>query len=553
MGKRTFTITALALEKGESVFVQTSVELASGIELGDWRWADDPGTADVLLINMDSEKGTAAMEQWRDTGPLVVGCSASGSDAEEMEYLLPRPLSYPVLMAFLRELEAVLRRGQSAVGLAEKAPAGTEEQAATEPEEVIEAEPAAAAETEALAEAEEAEALEDISRLEATRDTEEKEQSMVGEEERAETAPEEMPEPESTAEPDTGPVAETEDAEALEDLEDIAWLEEASTESSEEATEAETDGDEIEPSMEEVDEDQSVRYFEEEIPTLYEIAEEDFRTREVVEETDRLLRALQQGELGASIHDDEVEAKDEESVSGSEDATEMQEAFKSSLVMHDRPARRFYEATRLLGVIKTIIEEGEVVEITHQRFPPLRIYPEARLYASPLDDALVPQMFRTLASEFELRPLSKAEQRTPPEKWESRPLWKLLYVAAIFGSEGRLRENASPDDRLRMIAEPDFNVVPHTEEHQLVADYMREHEADLKTISEETGVDIGMVVDFANACEEVLLVEKRPLEPVQEGNEKRSQTAATAEAAQSEAGKPRGGLMKKIKSMLGRS
>ncbi|HIP52418.1 MAG TPA: hypothetical protein EYH03_00185, partial [Chromatiales bacterium] len=106
MGKRTFTITALALEKGESVFVQTSVELASGIELGDWRWADDPGTADVLLINMDSEKGTAAMEQWRDTGPLVVGCSASGSDAEEMEYLLPRPLSYPVLMAFLRELEA---------------------------------------------------------------------------------------------------------------------------------------------------------------------------------------------------------------------------------------------------------------------------------------------------------------------------------------------------------------------------------------------------------------------------------------------------------------
>jgi hypothetical protein len=60
--------------------------------------------------------------------------------------------------------------------------------------------------------------------------------------------------------------------------------------------------------------------------------------------------------------------------------------------------------------------------------------------------------------------------------------------------------------RLREV--PDFRVVPYEREHGKIVDFMLDQVADLETIARQTGVPIETVIEFTNACDELLLIDR---------------------------------------------
>ncbi len=175
-----------------------------------------------------------------------------------------------------------------------------------------------------------------------------------------------------------------------------------------------------------------------------------------------------------------------------------------------RPARRFVEGTRLLGVLNRISRWRIPAEVTHFEFPTILISPENNAFVAADDVLAMPIMFRDSAMSFAIEDLPDDVAEAMLTSDKLRPLSHLIYCAALFGSEGRLMLNSNPQDRLRLIGTPNFNAVPHLPEHKTVARYMMTEDADLAAIAEKTGVSISIVIDFCNACEAIGLVRRVP-------------------------------------------
>ncbi|MES9981284.1 MAG: hypothetical protein ABW107_21430, partial [Candidatus Thiodiazotropha sp. 6PLUC5] len=107
--------------------------------------------------------------------------------------------------------------------------------------------------------------------------------------------------------------------------------------------------------------------------------------------------------------------------------------------------------------------------------------------------------------------LIKPDEQVPPEGWDARPLWLLFYLAALYGSGGRLMENNTTEDRLSLTSEPDFEVVPHDLDYRKIAEYMMTNESqDIQKIADGAGVNVKTVIDFCNACQEIDLIDRTP-------------------------------------------
>ena len=181
-----------------------------------------------------------------------------------------------------------------------------------------------------------------------------------------------------------------------------------------------------------------------------------------------------------------------------------------SLEDRARPARRFVEGTRLLGVLNRISRWGIAAEVTHSEFPTLLISPEHNTFVAADDPLAIPGMFRDSATSFSIEDLPDDAAEAMLRSGKVRPLSHLIYAAALFGSEGRLMLNNNPQDRLSLIGTPNFDAVPHLPQHKPIARYLIANAADLTDIAESTGVSIGIVIDFCNACEAIGLVRRIP-------------------------------------------
>ncbi len=181
-----------------------------------------------------------------------------------------------------------------------------------------------------------------------------------------------------------------------------------------------------------------------------------------------------------------------------------------SLSEKARPARRFVEGTRLLGILNRISKWGIPAEVTHSGFPTLLVIPGHNTFVSSGTPLSTPAMFRDSAMSFEVRDLAEDVAEAVLTSEKLRPLSHLIYCAALFGSEGRLMLNSNPQDRLSLIGTPDFDAVPHLPEHKTIARYLIANAADLADIARSTGVSISMVIDFCNACEAAGLVRRIP-------------------------------------------
>ncbi len=175
-----------------------------------------------------------------------------------------------------------------------------------------------------------------------------------------------------------------------------------------------------------------------------------------------------------------------------------------------RPARRFVEGTRLLGTLNRISRWGIAAEVSHAEYPTLLVSPAHNTFVASDDPLSHPRMFRDSVVSFAIRDLADDIAEAVLTSGKLRPLSHLIYCAALFGSEGRLILNRNPRDRLSLIGTPDFDAVPHVPEHKTIARYLIANAADLADISRSTGVSIGVVIDFCNACEAIGLLRRIP-------------------------------------------
>jgi hypothetical protein len=176
------------------------------------------------------------------------------------------------------------------------------------------------------------------------------------------------------------------------------------------------------------------------------------------------------------------------------------------------------EATRYLGLLREILNNGKAVEIAHALLPSVSVFPRINAFLSAEDPTAIPRMFRESAIAFSTREIADdiASATLPLSKCQ--PLGRLVYCAALFGSEGRLLLNSDPKDELRLVDWPDFHSVPHLAEHRTIAKFMLVNSATLPDIASSTGAGIGVVIDFCNACEAVGLVRRENADGVHVGN-----------------------------------
>lgn len=166
----------------------------------------------------------------------------------------------------------------------------------------------------------------------------------------------------------------------------------------------------------------------------------------------------------------------------------------------------FNPDSRLLGILYRVIESGKTTLITHPEYPELRIFPDNGWFVFSEELDSYPQMYREPATSFSIEVV---EEEIKDELFSGRlpqSLWKLLFTAALFGSEGRLLENLNRELPFYLIHTPYFGMIPHTADHIKIAEYMVNHHEHLETISKKTDVDPETIIDFCNACEAIKLL-----------------------------------------------
>jgi hypothetical protein len=176
------------------------------------------------------------------------------------------------------------------------------------------------------------------------------------------------------------------------------------------------------------------------------------------------------------------------------------------------PPRRFLEERRFLGLLRKHAKSKYPTEISHYKYPSIRIYPEQELFAHHHSHELHPGIFASQASGFSILELMKPEEKAPADSWKSMPIWLLFYLATLYGSEGGLKATNSHQDKLSLSSKPDFDIVPNDLDYMVIADYMINKEPqDLNTIAKGSGVDIITVINFCNACEEINIIDRTPI------------------------------------------
>lgn len=174
-----------------------------------------------------------------------------------------------------------------------------------------------------------------------------------------------------------------------------------------------------------------------------------------------------------------------------------------ALARKGRRAARFFDDTRLLGVIRRVMQSGRASVITHPRVAAVTIYPVERRYASHADPCDSPEIFRMPAMEFSTRALAPGSAEDLLSRTATRPLARLLYWAALEGSEGRLRAEAELDDTLEFVETPEFSSAPVSAEHEAIVSALVLGPCALGQLAVRSGRSLDATVDVINALEVV--------------------------------------------------
>ena len=491
----------ITLDRTERALTETVIELAGGLEIARWELVDEPGLADLVIVNIDSDAGSRqfqALSSQSDNTVPIVPLSTEAPDTRP-ELWLRRPITYANLVGLLKNAQRT-QSGQVQPPVpadrqpepASKAPAPAElDSRDTQPNDAISA-------TEGEENADN-EVFDDTANTEIPA-------SIVPPEE--EILPDE-PTPETSQTFDTS-------------TDQLIYSTTFSLTSLDVSTEPE-----IDTTTEEADNEDPGQPEESSTPTETGEQEPETRAHSATSETAKA-------------------PEDDTAPTPSRPKTDVP-PDNVALALDEiiRPAKRFYPQMRLLGVLRRLVARNENCLVTHPRFPDIEIHPQSEWFYSPDLVEHTVELFHRPGSEFKVSPIS--HKSSPGESDElNRPLWVLTWLAALYGSEGRLLENINAHKPFKLRELPDTHMIPWPEEYRRIATYLYDYEANLSQVATVTQIPITTVIDFTNACREIGILEEAgdhtpPNEPVELEESTRQQP------------KPRQrGLMDKLRTRLRR-
>ncbi len=505
------TIALIGLDHGDSAAIRAALELASGIELSRWRIVDDPERADVV-IGAEGSPLPAPGERGR------IGIVVAETQAGESAHWLPRPITYAALVRLMKAVQLELTGHGSPVVAAPPPPSaeqslGTDEAPASATSSQLETPPSDIAEQPA-------------------------------------TAGHDAPSGEPDTEDFTAVELEPEIATAAIDIEDFSEID--LTDAGRQAA-----GEEEPPSAAENEAETTAHAIEPESVAGIEISSAETAVSlldEIGDEFDDLTESLSDtassetttpSEPRISIPD--LTHPTQAPVGGDEQSATVSDAGMRApspaldLDAIIRPARRFYPQMRFLGLLRQLIADGEICQVSHPYYPTVDIHPQEQWFSFAGDLELAHGLFRAPAHELSTHYPGHARQPRPANDPHARPLWALVYTATLYGSEGRLLDGADAHARLRLRKLPDSRVIPWSSEYQRIATYISDYAANLSQITTVTQISIKTVIDFTNACREIGLIEVV---------DERQPADAAARIAPDD--KPRRGWMSRIRSTLNR-
>ena len=164
------------------------------------------------------------------------------------------------------------------------------------------------------------------------------------------------------------------------------------------------------------------------------------------------------------------------------------------------------EDQKLYHIIREVIAENLSVEISHPKFPSIKICAEKHWFIFSGDLGKQTDLFRTNVNEFTIEEKGDEIRKQACSGSFPKALWGLIYTSTLIGTEGELLEPLLPEDQLHLIELPEFEKAPHSEQHIAIADYMVSHSATVEAVANNLDIDLPIVIDFCNACHSIGLL-----------------------------------------------
>lgn len=180
-----------------------------------------------------------------------------------------------------------------------------------------------------------------------------------------------------------------------------------------------------------------------------------------------------------------------------------------ALARKGRRAARFFDDTRFLGLVHQAIRSGQATVISHPRMSPVTVYPAERRYAASADPCERPETFRAPALEFSCRSLAGSSAEDLRSRTAVWSLARLLFCAALQGSEGRLRADAEPDDLLEFVDTADFTAMPLSAEHHTIVKLLAAAPGTLQHLVAQGAAGLDAIIDLVNALEVIGCLRRR--------------------------------------------
>lgn len=165
-------------------------------------------------------------------------------------------------------------------------------------------------------------------------------------------------------------------------------------------------------------------------------------------------------------------------------------------------------ANKLSRLISKIVDLKKSVEIYHPDYPLISICAEKDWFIFPEDLKKHNKLFTTDLGEFSVEERGDEIRKKAFSGAFPKALWELVYIATMHATEGKLFRPLQAHDQLHLKKKPDFEYVPHTDQHVILAEYMLRYSDTLPVIAENTGVNLKTVIDFCNMCQSINLIER---------------------------------------------
>jgi hypothetical protein len=185
----------------------------------------------------------------------------------------------------------------------------------------------------------------------------------------------------------------------------------------------------------------------------------------------------------------------------------------------------FNPSKYLLGLLQLAVFQKQAKRLRCVGLPPLYVLPQEQCcFVTPFDpnrlDSTQKMLYNAHAEHIESMSLSPEELKQEAKQLNliCQPLERILWLATLHASRGRLISERARDSHFRLKQWPNFINLPHDPKHVNIAAFMLKHTADLKTVATQTRMLLPTVIDFFNACQVIglILEEKGIVPPVTE-------------------------------------